>query len=38
MVKTILLIFIGILYGIEIILHEKDKKELKKYKDKYGGE
>lgn len=38
MIKTILLVFIGILYGIEIFLHEKDKKELKKFKDKYGGE
>lgn len=36
MIKTILLIFIGILYAIEIILHEKDKKKLKELKKRYG--
>lgn len=36
--KTILLIIIAILYGIEIILHEKDKKKLKEYERRFGGE
>ena len=38
MIKTILLVIMVILYVIEIFLHEKDKKELKHFKDKYGGD
>lgn len=36
MIKTIFIIVITILYGIEIILREKDKKELKEIKKRYG--
>ena len=32
----VLLIFLTILYIIEVILHEKDKKRLKEIKRRYG--
>ena len=38
MIKTILLIFIGMLYAIEVIMHEKDKKRLKELEKRFGVE
>lgn len=32
----IILILVSVLYFIEILLHEKDKKKLKEYEKKFG--